>query len=444
MRRFWRIGVLVAAMGLGVASPVAHAEGLPALQSVELRNGLRVILAPDPRAMGVDLAVWYPAGTITEPVSKSGTTNLLAQLMFLGSEHFERGKHIERIRAEGGAVNSLVNPDYATFFETIPHQALDLAIELEADRMRGLTFRDPDVDAVREGVRARYQSVRASSPLGVAVERLYALAFAGHPYGWPVSGREEDLDHITPRDLRGYHKEHFAPDGAVVTVVGRFEPESMLAALRKQFEGISRRGARAAAPKPPGVAKEKRAVASAGGVPMLLMGWRGPGAAEADPTVLELVAQLLVASQTSRLLRDPVAPGAVARGELDVRRLASLLYCAVSLAPGADTAGVERAVIDRAEALATDGCSDSELTHAKKRLEATLVTAAETSRGRAQQIGLSTLLMGDPKALEDRLRAIRSIPASAVQAAAKRLLSPDRRYVVWLVPESGATGGSGR
>src|SRR5206468_3963155 len=120
-----------------------------AVRSVTLENGLLVLLEPDSERAAVDVAVWYRAGSTTEAAGRSGLTQLFGRLMYQGSGRFGPGEHARLLQADGGVLNAVTNPDFTCFYQTIPPEDLDLALELEADRMASLRIGKASLEAER-------------------------------------------------------------------------------------------------------------------------------------------------------------------------------------------------------------------------------------------------------------------------------------------------------
>ena len=118
MRRWRGLGLALAL--LGWAAACAAQEGPPVVRSEKLKNGLRVLLAPDTLAPSVDVAVWYRAGTRYEPSGMSGITHLMERWMFRGSPHYKAGEHRRIVQAEGGVASTFTTSDASCFFDTVP------------------------------------------------------------------------------------------------------------------------------------------------------------------------------------------------------------------------------------------------------------------------------------------------------------------------------------
>ncbi|MEO5988719.1 MAG: pitrilysin family protein, partial [Candidatus Eisenbacteria bacterium] len=235
-------------------APLARATD-SGVSRVTLANGLRVVLAPDSAATAADVAVWYATGARSEKPGLSGMTRLFERLMFRGSAGVPDGEHRRRIHAQGGLANTTTTADYSCFWQTVPGEAVGLALQLEADRMAGLR---PSAAALGEERRALVGDRRAAAqraPIARGLAALYATVFAGQSYGRPLLGAEGDLDRVTLRDIDAWRKERYLPTNAVLTIVGRFEPVATLQRVRQAFgslpKGAVLQSARMAAPSAP-------------------------------------------------------------------------------------------------------------------------------------------------------------------------------------------------
>src|SRR5262245_20850719 len=150
MRIRFAPALLVVAVTMSSMAPpdAAHGGVVPGtVERYSLDNGLQVVLASDPAAATVDVAVWYDAGTRLEPAGRTGVAHLFEHLMFRGSSRFGIGEHARRITATGGTFGAFTAPDFCSFFDTVPASGLETALELEADRMTGLVIDARRLDA---------------------------------------------------------------------------------------------------------------------------------------------------------------------------------------------------------------------------------------------------------------------------------------------------------
>ncbi len=423
-----------------VPAPVVPAVA-PAtdVRLVTLKNGLRLLLAPDSTSVAVDVAVWYRAGAVHERAGISGISRLFERLLFAGSGSFGPQEHARLVQAEGGSVGAYTTSDYACTYQTIPSGALELVLKLEADRIGSLKLTDAAVEAAKRTTRAEKRQRDEASLIGGAFEGLGRLAWPGHPYRWPVMGLDEDLVRISLADCQAYYLEHFAPNNATVTIVGRFDPDQALLAAKRWLEPVKRRRLAGDAARPEPAQTTARRAFERMDVPLglVLVGWRAPGHGDPDSPALGLLSRILTRGPASRLQRALKAEPlrcVLVQGVLDDRRDDALL-CAVAVTrPGADSATVERVLVEEVEKLGREPVGEEELERARRQEEIATLLAWQTVRGRADALGSAQMLQGDWRAAALRLdRVLRLTPAD-LQRAAARVLVPGGRDVLWVAP----------
>src|SRR5271165_2923296 len=227
-----------------LASGGLASGGLTATEH-RLDNGLRLVLAEDHLTPVAAVCVWYDVGSRHEVAGRTGLAHLFEHLMFQGSAQVKGNGHFELVQGAGGSLNGTTSFERTNYFETMPANQLELALWLEADRMGSLLAALDEEslqnqrDVVKNERRQRYDNV----PYGTAFERLVALAFpAGHPYHHTPIGSMADLDAATLADAQAFFRANYAPNNAVLSIVGDIHPEETLAWVQKYFGSIPARG----------------------------------------------------------------------------------------------------------------------------------------------------------------------------------------------------------
>jgi predicted Zn-dependent peptidase len=206
-----------------------------------LANGLRVVLSEDHLTPVAAVCLWYDVGSRHEVAGRTGLAHLFEHLMFQGSASVPGNGHFELVQGAGGSLNGTTSFERTNYFETMPAHQVELALWLEADRMGSLltaldlTGLDNQRAVVKNERRQRYDNV----PYGTAFERLVAMAFPeGHPYHHTPIGSMADLDAATLADAQDFFRTYYAPNNAVLAVVGDIDPEQTLAWVEKYFGSI--------------------------------------------------------------------------------------------------------------------------------------------------------------------------------------------------------------
>lgn len=431
-----RRSAALVAVALALAVSGARAAD-PTPRLVTLKNGVRILLAPDSSAAAVDVAAWYPGGAGAEPAGRSGVAHVVEGLVMRASRAAAAG-----VLAAGGSTASAVAPDYATFYETGPPECLEAALRLEAERMKSLPVRPAELDAVRAAQLAE-RAARPATPEVRGVQGLYALLDPGLVYGRSAEGSAADVERLTARDCEDAFRSGFATSGALVTVVGRFDPARAEALASQAFGAVPARPAPAPRAASGG---ERRAAGGAPStdraeveLPTLFMGWRAPGAGDADAEALDLLGRILAGGAASRV--SAALGGGAVQGGYDARRDGGLLFVAVAVPPGVDTAKVVQVVGTEMMRAVSAPAAAGELERAERQAESTLLFGTQTARGRAQSLGTAALSAGDWRRSAARLEALRALTAADLSRAAGRVLTPDRRATFWLLPVAGAAGG---
>jgi zinc protease len=439
-----------AAAHAATAPATAHAAPAtaPEPRPLTLKNGLRVLLVPDPRASAVDVSVWYEAGVRYERTGSIGISHLIEHLSSHGAVSGGTDELRRRIEAEGGSSAAYTTADFTCFTHTVPRAALATVLRLEAGRL-GFRPTQAMLDRERAVVREENRARARANPLERGLQRLYATAFSAHPYRWPVLGSDDDLQRITLAECEEFLRTRYTPDHAAIVIVGDFDPDQAMEELRRGFEPARRGGeARAPAlqPEPSGA---RRAVETGDlQVPVVLVGWRVPAAAGADGPALDLLSTLLSRGPAARLNRQLVGGellGLFVQTGRDNRHDATLFWAAAAARSLGDTATVEHRLVGEIEQLATQPVSGEELDRARRQLEVALLFGRQTARDRGQALGISEMIAGDWHDAERQLERLRSLTPADLQQAAARTLTSDRRTVVWMTSSgAGDVGRGGR
>jgi predicted Zn-dependent peptidase len=406
-----------------------------------LDNGLRLVVVCDHTAPVVAVNVWYGVGSRHEEPTRTGFAHLFEHLMFQGSSQVASGEHFSLLQGVGAALNGTTAQDRTNYFETVPRHALDLALWLEADRMGSLLEAltqanlDNQRDVVKNERRQRYDNV----PYGTAWERLFAAVFpAGHPYHHLPIGSMEHLDAASLEDVHAFFHRWYAPDNAVVSVVGDVTAVEARDLAEKYFGGIPARGA--FPPAPDGtidvmdaqvrIDVRDEAVPAAS----IYVGVRAPVDGSIGCDAMHLAINVLAEGASSRLFTRLVREEQVVSSiQAYLQRLvggASVAAVQLRVMPGIDPALVEALLAEELTAFCQQGPTQAELARAKAQAEREALDAISTVGGLADELSRCTTLFGDPLRATASLDQLLAVDARTVHEVAARCFAPNNQVVL--------------
>ncbi|MBT8133049.1 MAG: insulinase family protein, partial [Gammaproteobacteria bacterium] len=207
-----------------------------AIKSYRLSNGMKVLVIENHRAPVMVSQVWYKVGASYEHDGITGISHVLEHMMFKGTEEHPAGEFSEIIAANGGEENAFTGQDFTAYFQKIANDRLELCLELEADRMRNITFDEKEFIKELEVVKEERRLRTEDKPPALTYERFNAAAFTNSPYRRPIIGWMEDLDTMTVDDARKWYETWYAPNNATLVVAGDVDAEEVYR-LAKQYFG---------------------------------------------------------------------------------------------------------------------------------------------------------------------------------------------------------------
>ncbi len=232
MRRVLIVALLLASCSL-LAEGVVHESYLD--------NGFKIIVKEDHRAPIVATQVWYKVGSSYEPNGVTGVSHLLEHMMFKGTHAYGPGEFSRIIAANGGDDNAMTSRDFTAYVQTLASDRLEVALELEADRMRNLTLPPGEFTKELEVVKEERRLRTEDKPTALTYEQFNALAYSTLPYANPVVGWMNDLNNMEVSDLGDWYRRWYAPNNATLVVVGDVDPEQVNQ-LAERYFGVLKPG----------------------------------------------------------------------------------------------------------------------------------------------------------------------------------------------------------
>jgi len=409
------------------------------LSTATTSNGIRLSVSPDPWVSGVAVNLWYGVGSVHERPGKTGFAHLFEHLMFSGSARVASGEHLAALQAIGGNTNATTSFDRTNYYDTIPAGGLELALWLEAERLRSLlegvdqAGLDVQRDVVKEEKRQRYDNV----PYGDAFPAMMDFVFPrDHPYAHMPIGSMPDLDAATLEDVHGFFRRHYTPANLIMTLVGAVEPDQGLELVERYFADIP-----AGSPTdPPGFA----ALPSLAGIPRLELAgdvpqdviyccWLVPPVADRANDPLGLGLGVMAGSMTSRLHTELVRTSladSVDTFDFGLQHGNSLVVATAACADGVDPARVEETMMAAWEGFCDEGPVPEEVSRCKRSEDREFLADLASVEDRADHISAAWSLFGDPEEVNRHLDKVHALGAADVQAVFSTWLRPEQRAVL--------------
>ena len=413
-----------------------------------LPNGLRIVLSQDERAPIVAVNLWYDVGSKHEKAGKTGFAHLFEHMMFQGSLHVEKGEHMSLVQSSGGTLNASTWLDRTNYYETLPSHELELALWLEADRMASLlpAMTQEKLDNQRDVVKNERRWSVDNQPYGDWDERMQALVFPEtHPYHHPTIGSMEDLGAASLDDVRSFFATWYAPNNAVLTIAGDFEPSAALSMVERHFGAIPANPdlpGRPAAEVAPRIGEEVRVtVPDRVPLPRIYLAHRAPVFGTDAFDALEVAADILGLGRASRLYRSLVREQRLAQDVsvflFPIIGGASIFTLWTTARPGGDAALLEAALLAEIDRLASEGPSGEELERVRNLHGSQIESSLERVAERADRISMYACLFDDPERINTEVARYRAVDAPRIRAAMADALRADNRVVLTYLPQAG-------
>ncbi|HUF11859.1 MAG TPA: pitrilysin family protein [Longimicrobiales bacterium] len=448
------------AVGLAIAAPL-HAQEASTMElsvpysAFTLDNGLRVLVHEDHSVPIAAVNVWYRVGSANELPGRTGFAHLFEHLMFEGSANVPEGEFDNLLESAGGINNGSTNSDRTNYWETVPANAVELALWLEADRMGGLleAMTQEKLDAQRSVVQNERRQSYENRPYGLAWETVLAELYPPtHPYNWPTIGSMADLEAASMEDVRRFFRTYYAPNNAILAVAGDVTVAQVRELVERHFEHIAR-GPAVPPIDAPLVALDvdrRRVLEDEVTLPRLYMVWHSPAYFAPGDAEMDVIARVLADGKTSRLYRRLVYERQTAQEVSAFQssgQLGSSFWVVVTARPGVDLDDMELAVREEVARLAAEGASAREVERSVNGIETGFVDALQTVGGfggKADRLNFYEFYVGDPGFVQQDLARYSAITADDLRERVRRHLADEQAVVLSVVPrgEPGLAAGA--
>ncbi len=413
-----------------------------------LKNGMKILVQPDHTIPNVALYIFYRIGSRNERPGTTGVSHFFEHMMFNGAKKYGPGMFDRTMEDAGGSNNAYTSKDLTVYQDWFPRSQLELIFDLEADRIRDLSF-DPQVIESERGVVAseRRTSVENNN-FGILFEQLWATAFTAHPYQWPVLGWMVDIQNWKLEDLKHHFEIGYSPSNATMVVAGDVTAEEIIKLAEKYIEPIKSHEppAKVTTKEPEQQGERRVVVRKFAQLPLLMIGYHVPASSDPDYYPMQVLQVILFSGQSSRMYQRVVDKDQLALG---VSGSASFSFdptlFTITSQPkvGVSPETVEKAIYEEFDRVKSGGVTDVELEKAKNILKANFYRQMKTINGRANSLGQYEIFFGDYRKLFSAADEFAKVTKDDLRRVAARYFTEKNRTVATLIPqkEQPATAG---
>ena len=422
------------------------------IESTTFPNGLKVVVAPDSTAPVVTVGVYYKIGFRLEPRGRSGFAHLFEHMMFQGSANAPKMQHIKLINSSGGVLNGSTHYDVTNYFESVPSNALERILWLEADRMRALKVDDENLRNQRDVVKEEVRVNVLNQPYGgFPWLDLPPIAFRNWANAHNFYGDFADLDAASLADVQTFFKTYYAPNNAVLLILGDVKAEEGLALAKKYFADIPASATPPFAdPREPEQTEERRGEVPEkfGTLPAMAIGYTVPPRKTPEWYAMTLLDQALHGGRAGRMYRELVLEKQIAvevDGGVDdlfgyngPTQMVTKILHKPEFSSEATLAAFDSVIRD----LQQTGVTPDELEELKVKFRSDYFSTLEGGRGGMPRYGLMHLLAcfslfdNEPQLVNSILDGFLSVTLQQIQAVAAKVLRPANRAIVFRLPAS--------
>lgn len=410
------------------------------VHEIILDNGLKVLLWEEPKSPVITFQVWYRVGSRNEDARTNGASHLVEHMLFRGTPRYGPKLFSRLVQRNGGNHNAYTAEDFTVYYETLAADRVEIALELEADRMANALMDPNDYRIEREVIKEERRLQTEDDPVACLQESLNAAAFQAHPYRWPVIGSMEALERLDRDQVYRHYQTYYQPNQAFLVAVGDFQGEALLSKIRDHFDPLppGPPPPQVGVQEPPQQGERRITLTKEAQLPFLMIGYPTPNLKDPDSYPLVVLEIALIGGKSSLLHRRLVYEEQLALYvEGEYARLSHdphLFYFYVQLLPDRTPEEAERTLYREIERLQEESLSGQELQKVKNKLEASFLMAQDSIEYRAMLLGRHEAVAGW-QWLDRFLPGIRAVTAADVQRVARRYLIAENRTVATLLPD---------
>jgi len=408
----------------------------------KLDNGLKVLLLEDHDIPNIAMYTFFRVGSRNEYTGLTGVSHFIEHMMFNGTEKIGPGEFDRNMEFMGGSNNAYTGRDMTAYTDWFPASALEPMIQMEADRMQGAIFDSKVLESERGVVAEERRLTTDNRNEALLEEQVVASAITAHPYHWDVIGWMSDIQNWKREAILDYYHTYYAPNNAVLILVGDFKTEDAIGLIKKYYSPIKPGPPSPAVhtTEPPQLGEKRVNMVKEAQTPCFIMVYHSPECTNPEFYPMSVIESAMLDGKSSRLYQRLVREEQLA---IDVyggiyETIDPFLFSFyVKPRPGTDLGKIEKIIEEELEKIKKEGISSRELQKAVNNIKSGFYNRLQTIAGKANLLGRYEILYGDFAVLFDQIKNYERLTPEQIKKAANRYFTDKNKTVGKLIPEGG-------
>jgi zinc protease len=424
-----------ACSSMGVASKPAPLKAGFNVKKVVLKNGLTVLVAPNPKLPIVSYYTLFDVGGRDEGPGTTGATHFLEHMMFKGAKKYGPGEFDTLLEKSGGSTNAYTTNDMTVYYQNVPVSFLETIVDMEADRMQNLLLEPVSFESERQVIFEERKMRYENSPDGLIFLNLMKKMFVGTPYGQSVIGEEQDLKDLSRDQMMKFFKDFYVPNNAIVAVSGDVDPDKVIALIKEKYESIpaskelkklKERSSGESAFKSQAIFGKEYKYYATNPTPKFILAFQGEKIGTRKSYIMDLLAMILGNGGSSYLTQRYVKSDEPILSEINLSNFnlihSGVFYFAGDLMEGRKIEDVKKQVIDDFKIMCDEAITARSLQKTKNQILAQGYNVLKTNAGVASTIVRNEKWHGDYNYGLKEMEIYNSVSEDEVQKACRETL----------------------
>ncbi len=408
----------------------------------DLANGLHVILNQDKSVPIVATVLQYRVGSRYEDPARTGFAHFFEHLMFEGTDSIPRGSVPKFFQEVGGELNAFTSFDKTVYHVQCPSNGLQLAMWVDAQRMRNLRVDDIGVETQRGVVKEERKMRNDNSPYGTWNEKMFANLFKGSSYSWTPIGSSQHIDVASIGEFRDFYNKYYIPNNAVLCISGDFD-EKEAREFIDVYYGSRPKGTevkRDVVTLPPMNGEIRETVQDTKAqLPGVFVGYRGVKQGDPDGYALEMLTDILANGESSRMYKRLVDKEQIAvqasTFPFQLEQVGAMVLIGIA-APGAEIGKVEQTMYAEIDSVIKYGVTDAEFQKAKNIAEAKFISGKKGLLTNALALADAYATFGSTEYVNNEIKRFYLVTKDDLKRVAKKYFDTKNRVVLTYIPSS--------